>query len=617
MEPPSHNKTPSTRCFRSFSDNRLNRIPGIRRLFFCFLAIAALLSAAPLAFAQPDDAKRLVSLLDYLGSDYKNAVKDGKILSADEYTEMQEFSKRSQELFNQLKQADKADRAGIESTIKSLAAQIDKKAEPQIVAELAQNAKEKLITAYKIVPYPKQLPSLDSGQKLYVENCAQCHGESGKGDGPGRSSMNPKTPPPANFTDPERMAGLSPFKAFNTASFGVEGTAMASFAALSEEQRWQVAFYVMSLRFSREQADRGAALIQQKKLPAELTAVANLATDSDEQLSEQLKSYFDQEDQVNDVLAYLRRGLLEQKPADPLVLTRNLVRESAALYAAGEKEKAYQKAVDAYIDGYELAEPALFAKDASFGRSLEGLFTAYRNAIKQGVGPEEIDKRRSEIEAGLDRASEIIARNDDYSGIYFFLNSALIIVREGLEATLVLAAILTMLKVMGATHAVRYIHHGLDPRAHRRRPHLGCHSNVFDLQRTTSRKHGRLHLGFCRRSFVLRRLLAAHEVRSQEVAELHSRQGTKRGRRQEDSRTGGNFIFCRLSRGLRSRVVLPSAMAAERKRPSSDSLGIHRRTGGSCRADLRHFKARPQSSVEILLRRHRNLPLYHCVHFRR
>jgi high-affinity iron transporter len=460
MEPPSHNKTPSTRCFRSFSDNRLNRIPGIRRLFFCFLAIAALLSNVPLAFAQPDDAKRLVSLLDYLGSDYKNAVKDGKILSADEYTEMQEFSKRSQELFNQLKQADKADRAGIESTIKSLAAQIDKKAEPQIVAELAQNAKEKLITAYKIVPYPKQLPSLDSGQKLYVENCAQCHGESGKGDGPGRSSMNPKTPPPANFIDPERMSGLSPFKAFNTASFGVEGTAMASFAALSEEQRWQVAFYVMSLRFAREQADRGAALIQQKKLPVELTAVSNLATDSDEQLSEQLKSYFDQEDQVNDVLAYLRRGLLEQKPADPLVLTRNLVRESAALYAAGEKEKAYQKAVDAYIDGYELAEPALFAKDASFGRSLEGLFTAYRNAIKQGVGPEEIDKRRSEIEAGLDRASEIIARNDDYSGIYFFLNSALIIVREGLEATLVLAAILAMLKVMGATDAVRYIHLG-------------------------------------------------------------------------------------------------------------------------------------------------------------
>jgi len=271
--------------------------------------------------------------------------------------------------------------------------------------------------------------------------------------------MSPKTPPPANFTDPERMAGLSPFKAFNTASFGVEGTAMASFAAFSDEQRWQVAFYVMSLRFTPEEVARGAALTRERKLPADLSSVANLATRSDEQLTDELKKYFTDEAQARDMLAYLRRGVLEQK-ADQLAATRNLVREAAALYASGEKEKAYQKAVDAYIDGYELAEPAIFAKDTSFGRSLEGLFTQYRNAMKQGVGPDEIEKQRGEIEARLDRATEILASSDDYSGIYFFLNAALIIVREGLEATLVLAAILAMLKVMGATDAVRYIHMG-------------------------------------------------------------------------------------------------------------------------------------------------------------
>jgi high-affinity iron transporter len=424
----------------------------------CFALLTFLFTASTVS-AQ-DQAKRLVSVLDYLGSDYKNAVNDGNVINPDEYGEMLEFSKRTQELLNQLKQADGADKAGIEPIIKSLAAQIENKAEPAVIAELARSAKQRVISAYNIVPYPKQLPSLASGHTLYVENCAQCHGATGKGDGPGASSMNPNTPPPANFTDPERMAGLSPFKAFNTASFGVEGTAMASFAAFTEEQRWQVAFYVMSLRFSSEQARRGAALIDEKKLPSDLISVANLATHSDEQLSEQIKRSFDQEGSVNDVLAYLRRGLIDQKPADPLVLTRNLVRESASLYAGGEKDKAYQKAVDAYIDGYELAEPALFAKDASFGRALEALFTEYRNAIKQGVAPEEIDKRRAEIEARLDRAGEILARTDEYSGIYFFLNSALIIVREGLEATLVLAAILAMLKVMGATDAVRYIHLG-------------------------------------------------------------------------------------------------------------------------------------------------------------
>ncbi|MGH7871994.1 MAG: c-type cytochrome, partial [Candidatus Binatia bacterium] len=341
MEIPTKSDTTSIRFL-------LRRFHAIA-FFYGFLAIVIFLSVAPVAFAQPDDAKRLVSLLDYLGSDYKNAVKDGKILSADEYTEMQEFSKRSQELFNQLKQADKADKAGVESTIKSLAGQIEKKADPQSVAELAKSAKDKLIAAYNIVPYPKQLPSWDSGRQLYAENCAKCHGETGKGDGPGVSSMNPKNPPPANFTDPERMAGLSPFKGFNTASFGIEGTAMASFAALSEEQRWQVAFYVMSLRFSHEQAAAGEAMFRAKKLPPEMTSAATLATSSDEQLGEKLKSYFGQAAEVNQGLAFLRRGVLERGPADPLILTRSLVREAADLYTKGQKEKAYQKAVEAYI----------------------------------------------------------------------------------------------------------------------------------------------------------------------------------------------------------------------------------------------------------------------------
>jgi high-affinity iron transporter len=53
-----------------------------------------------------------------------------------------------------------------------------------------------------------------------------------------------------------------------------------------------------------------------------------------------------------------------------------------------------------------------------------------------------------------------LARDDSYTGFYFFVNSAFIILREGLEAALILAAILAMLKVMGATQATRYIHLG-------------------------------------------------------------------------------------------------------------------------------------------------------------
>ena len=55
-----------------------------------------------------------MALLDYLGSDYKNAVQDGKIVNQDEFAEMQEFSKRTLELLKQLKETDKADKAGME-----------------------------------------------------------------------------------------------------------------------------------------------------------------------------------------------------------------------------------------------------------------------------------------------------------------------------------------------------------------------------------------------------------------------------------------------------------------------------------------------------------------------
>ena len=75
------------------------------------LVFLILLFAASTAFAD-DEARRLVALLDYLGSDYKNAVQDGKIVNQDEFAEMQEFSKRTLELFKQLKETDKADKAG-------------------------------------------------------------------------------------------------------------------------------------------------------------------------------------------------------------------------------------------------------------------------------------------------------------------------------------------------------------------------------------------------------------------------------------------------------------------------------------------------------------------------
>jgi high-affinity iron transporter len=426
----------------------------VRVVFLALLLIA--LPASTLWAA--DEARRIVSLIDYIGGDYRNAVQGGKIVNPDEYQEMSEFAARSLDLFRQLQSAE-GDKAGIQKELNALAAHIKNKTGEDAVPELAQQIKDRLIKTYNIVTYPKALPSYPSARTIYLENCAQCHGEAGRGDGPGRESMNPKTPAPANFTDAEFMAGLSPFKVYNTTTFGIDNTAMSSFAALPDDQRWQLAFYVMALRFSAEAASAGGAWLKGKTPPADVTSIATLATSSDDELAEKIKQSLPGSP-MNEVLAYLRRGLLEKTSTDPLLIARTLLGEAATIYSQGDKQKAYQKAIEAYLDGFEMAEPALFAKDASLGRSLEAQFTQFRNSIRQGVSNEEIQKQRLAIETRLDQAAYMLGETSDFAGYYAFLNSALIILREGLEAALILAAIMAMLRVMGAAHAVRYIHFG-------------------------------------------------------------------------------------------------------------------------------------------------------------
>ena len=427
------------------------------RLFLCVLFFS-LAASAPLLAA--DEAKRLVALVDYIGGDYKNAVQGGKIINPDEYQEMREFSNRALELLNQLKQAEKGEKAGVESSLKTLASYIEKKENNKAIAELARGIKEKLLTAYGIVPYPKTIPTFQIAKTTFAQNCVSCHGETGKGDGPSQAAINPKEPAPANFTDPEVMAPLSPFRALNTISFGVEGTAMPSFAVLSEEERWQTAFYLFSFRFSSEATAEGKGLFESKKLPVELKNVSVLATTSDEELQGKLRAYFSNQQETSKVLAYLRRGVLEEPTNDPLFTARTLLTDAMGFYEKGEKEKAYQKAVDAYIEGFELAEPALFARDISFGRALEGKITAFRSALKRGDPTEKVQKLYQEIEAGLAQASQLLSSENQLTGIYILLNAALIILREGLEAALVLAAILAFLKVSGIPEVTKYIHLG-------------------------------------------------------------------------------------------------------------------------------------------------------------
>jgi mono/diheme cytochrome c family protein len=84
-----------------------------------------------------------------------------------------------------------------------------------------------------------------SGNKLFEDNCIQCHGPQGHGNGPAASTMNPQ---PRNFSSPAGWTnGYDLPGIFKTLSEGVPGTSMAPFDYLSRKDRMALAHFVQSL----------------------------------------------------------------------------------------------------------------------------------------------------------------------------------------------------------------------------------------------------------------------------------------------------------------------------------------------------------------------------------
>src|SRR5690606_23905733 len=72
------------------------------------------------------------------------------------------------------------------------------------------------------------------------------HGASGDGDGVAATGLDPA---PIAFTEAGRAASRSLLALYQVISQGVEGTSMPPFAALSDDERWALAFYVGGMAY--------------------------------------------------------------------------------------------------------------------------------------------------------------------------------------------------------------------------------------------------------------------------------------------------------------------------------------------------------------------------------
>ncbi|AYG42924.1 cystathionine gamma-synthase [Pseudomonas sp. Leaf58] len=401
--------------------------------------VLALCSNLALAEA-PAEATKALHLLDYIGADYPPTVQDGNVIDDGEYREQQEFSTVLAELVKSLPA--NAEQAALEQGIQALRQAIDQRQQGATVAKQARQLGARLAVAYEVSQAPVITPDPARGAALYAQNCSICHGDTGAGDGPAGVGLEPA---PANLRDVARLDQLSLFDLYNTLALGIDGTEMPSFAdQLDDRQRWDVAAYIASFT-AKPEASKGdkrwniADLARQT--PAEVAAnEGNVA----------VEAFRAQRAQP---------PLAKRGPTQLLEYTASTLDKSLAAYRAGDHDQAYDLSVAAYLEGFELVESSLDNIDTLTRKDTEKSLMAYRQALQDGLPAAQAEQRLAEAKAKLEQAAKLLG-SDGLSWSLSFVSGLLILLREGLEAILVLAAILAFLRNTGQQSAVRSVNIG-------------------------------------------------------------------------------------------------------------------------------------------------------------
>jgi high-affinity iron transporter len=421
-----------------------------RVLHGLWLAWCLCLAGPALAAPHDDSVRQVWQLLDYVGVDYAGAVEQGKVISEAEYEEMREFSQRAQESIAALPATPQ--QPALVAQAAALRQAIAGKQPAQRVAGLSERLAAALLQAYPIPMAPTRLPDLARGAALYAQQCASCHGATGAGDGPAAAKLDP---PPVAFTDRERASQRSLQSLYQSITQGVAGTSMPAFAALSDDDRWALAFFAGTLSHDEAMRQRGARLMNRLPTDQRPADLAALSAASERSLAPTLGA-----EAARDLLAHLRAQpqAIAAGSAQGTALARQRLRQSLAALQAGDESQAMKQALSAYLDGFEPMEPALRVRHPDLLASVEAGMLAYRSAVSRRdlAQASDIAQRLDDLLQRTDAALDA-GRGDTWS---VFLGAMTILLREGAEALLVVIGVLAFLRKAERREAVPYVHAG-------------------------------------------------------------------------------------------------------------------------------------------------------------
>lgn len=335
------------------------------RALFVF---ALLLTTA--ARADDDASRRLLLMVQYVASDYRGAVsQDGQVANAFEYDENVQTVKDAAALYARLRPGGPSSAA-----LQTLVDLVSHGSAPTPVETTARELALRLRQELGIAPAPLFWPDLSIAQRVYTEQCAGCHGTTGRGDGPAAATLQPKPP---DFTQPAWADARTPLQLASTIELGIPGTEMKAFGAIDGLTRWALAFFLLTFR---EPAHRGTE--------RPWLGVTELSTTPNTLLAERLAVSMG----VTPERALAMADAARRDPAPTLTVPQAMARlgeaarGASALFGKKRAADASDLLVACYYDAVEPAEEELIRTHPEALPAMEGAVNALRDALRSGAG---------------------------------------------------------------------------------------------------------------------------------------------------------------------------------------------------------------------------------------
>lgn len=417
---------------------------------FAVFALAALVS--PALAQDADELRQVAGILDYVGADYAGAVDaSGQIVHQGEYDEQLQLTGDAIAL---------ARRGGVRegdpvlTGLAELQTALGQRPHPDQIRDRCRAIKEALVRGHDVILTPPSDPEAQRAAELYVaQGCPTCHGENGDADTDAARALDPR---PANFLDPERVADVSPYRAFYAISFGVRGTGMTAYDRLGAQDRWSLAFYVLAMRHREADLPRGRAAFARAGVDRDLAGAAALSQLTERDLDGRLAAAIPNRADRAAAIAWLRaRAPFAAGESGTFLIARRQLREAATAYRNGDRDGARRIFVAAYLDGFEPHEASLRARDSDLVAQIEREMLQLREAAASGVPVAQIERRVDRVSGLLDRAER-----GSGSDAGSFVGSLAIALREGFEAALLVAALLALVRKRGKPEHAKFVHAG-------------------------------------------------------------------------------------------------------------------------------------------------------------